>query len=65
LIITRAKAPVGTTADPRWSLQAGGWTMIGLHGFLTPDDPTAADLLTADPDARIAGRYPTPIEYMP
>lgn len=62
LVVTRNTAAADTLAGCRWSVAGNGWTALALPGFLNSDSPTAASILSADPAAYIAGRYPVPIE---
>lgn len=62
LVITRTTLPPSLMSACRWSVALQGWTVAAFPGFLGGEDAAIRAFLSADPDARIAGRYPTPIE---
>ncbi len=62
LLVTRKALTDNLPADRRWTHARHESTILALSGFLHPDHPAIASILSADPDACIAGRYPTPIE---
>lgn len=63
LVVSSASIPIGSSV--LWQARAGQLNLTGLSGFLLESDPFLQEILGRLPGARVAGRYPRPIEVFP
>ncbi|WP_373504153.1 chorismate mutase [Aestuariivirga sp.] len=64
IFLTRSPVDLAGTGRPIWQVHSGGWWVTSRPGFLTADRPSADAASRPDPDIRVAGRYPRPIEVL-
>ena len=62
LILSRTAIAPGVLPARRWQVQSGGWTVTSIAGFLSAEAAPLSTLIQSGNAARIAGRYPCPIE---